>query len=251
MNPSSQSGAPKPLIAPANSPSASKIDAKKSYYEKLAAIRTKRAGEAAHAIVAARPLFDFQFQEFDQGELDLDSDCELAREELGPENHRKKCRVRLEVLSEKKLEQLLRAPGEDEETIATAPIRRATMGRAGIYDHATMLGQNLKIKRQPTKREEKEKAAAEAAAAAAESAPPRPESQTEVDAAAVVETGERPVRSTRGKNKKYDDDAFKEGEFSDKESGSDDDDAPLSREEEFISSHHISHFKNVKRWKFS
>ena len=214
-------------------------------------MRTKRAGEAAHAIVAARPLFDFQFQEFDQGELEMDSDCELAREELG-QDRRKKCRVRLEVLSEKKLEALLRAPDEPEETIATAPIRRTTMGRAGIFDHATMLGQNLKIKRQPTKKEEKEKAAAAAeaeaaAAAAAESAPPQPppESQTEV-AAAVAETGERPVRSTRGQNKKYDDDAFKEGEFSDKESGSDDDDAPLSREEGFISHVPKAFLENLK-----
>ena len=86
----------------------------------------------------------------------MDSDCEIAQEwELG-EGKKKKCRVRLEILSERKLERLLMAPSETPETIVTAPIRRVPVGsRWGHEGVTTMLGQKLKIRRQPTKQEEK------------------------------------------------------------------------------------------------
>ena len=87
----------------------------------------------------------------------MDSDCEIAKEwDLG-EGKERKCRVRLDVLSESAVERLLMAPGEEKETIVTAPIRRVPVGSRWGRDEGvtTMLGQKLKIRRRPTKQEEK------------------------------------------------------------------------------------------------
>ena len=218
----SENSSKKPSSAPVDPLlSASFAGAKKLYYDKLKA-KNKVAVAAAPL---PKPLFALPsfFQDFDQGEPELDSDCEIAQEwELG-EGKKKKCRVRLEILSERKLERLLMAPSETPETIVTAPIRRVPVGsRWGHEGVTTMLGQKLKIRRQPTKQEEKAAAAAEAAKT--EAVKTEPEVPVESS-----DQPDRPVRSTRGKNKKYDDGDFKEGEFSDKMSESDDDDdAPLS-----------------------
>ena len=92
-----------------------------------------------------------------QGEPELDSDCEIAKEwDLG-EGKERKCRVKLDVLSESAVERLLMTPDEEKETIVTAPIRRVPVGSRWGRDEGvtTMLGQRLKIRRRPTKQEEK------------------------------------------------------------------------------------------------
>lgn len=217
----SENSSKKPSATPVDPLSASFADAKKLYYDKL-----KVKNKVAVAAPLPKPLFAVAnfFTDFDQGEPELDSDCEIAQDwELAGEKKKKKCRVKLEVLSESKLEKLLMTPDEVPETIVTAPIRRVPVGsRFGHDGVTTMLGQKLKIKRRPTKQEEKAAAAVEAT---------KQEVKEEPEAL-PVEAGdqapERPVRSTRGQNKKYDDGDFKEGEFSDKMSESDDDDdAPL------------------------
>ena len=69
--------------------------------------------------------------------------------DLGEGKEAKKCRVRLEALSERRLERLLMAAGETPETIVTAPVRRIPVG-AGHWGRedgiTTMLGQKLKIR---------------------------------------------------------------------------------------------------------